>query len=82
MSVVYRKKKKYKKAIKYLKKTLEFNPEDYIAYYDAYRLYSMLSNYEKEEEKKEKYILKAQKYLKKSADLGYEKAAEKLNDNN
>ena len=76
MSVAYRKKKKYKKAIKYLKLTLEFNPEDYIAYYDIYKLYIILSKNEKDEEIKNKYLQRAEKCLKKSADLGYEKARE------
>ena len=83
MSVAYRKNKKYKKAIKYLKKTLEFNSEDYIAYYDLYKLYTFLYNHSREEneEIKNKYLLKANKCLKKSADLGYEKAIEELNNN-
>ena len=79
MSVAYRKKKKFKKAIKCLKETLEFNPEDYIAYYDAYKLYNIISQHEKDEETKKKYIKKADKFLKKSADLGYEKAIDEIN---
>ena len=78
MSVAYRKKKKYKKAIKYLKLTLEFNNEDYIAYYDLYKLYNILSKHEKDEKIKEKYLLKSNKFLQKSADLGYEKALNKI----
>lgn len=80
MSVALRKNKKYKKAIKYLKLTLKFNTEDYIAYYDIYKLYTILCKHEKNEEIKNKYMQKAEKCLKKSADLGYENAAEKINE--
>lgn len=79
ISVILRKQKKYKKAIKYLKKVLETNGEDYIAYYDIYKLYNILINHEKDETKKEKYLNIANKSLKKSADLGYDKAINQLN---
>ena len=75
ISVIFRKQKKYKKAIKYLKKVLETNGEDYIAYYDIYKLYNILIKHEKEE----KYLNIANKSLKKSANLGYEKAINQLN---
>ena len=78
ISVILRKQKKYKKAIKYLKKVLETNGEDYIAYYDIYKLYNILIKHEKDETKKEKYLNIANKSLKKSANLGYEKAINQL----
>ncbi|ELV06597.1 hypothetical protein H263_03211, partial [Brachyspira hampsonii 30599] len=46
---------------------------------DLYKLYGILSNYKNDEAIKEKYLLKSKKFLQKSADLGYEKAIEKLN---
>ena len=70
--------KKYKKSIKYLKKVLETNGEDYIAYYYIYKLYNILIKHEKDETKKEKYLNIANKSLKKSANLGYEKAINQL----
>ena len=39
ISAIFRKQKKYKKSIKYLRKVLDTNGEDYIAYYDIYKLY-------------------------------------------
>ena len=78
ISVIFRTQKKYKKAIKYLKKVLETNGEDYIAYYDIYKLYNILIKHEKDETKKEKYLNIANKSLKKSANLGYEKAINQL----
>ena len=78
ISVILRKQKKYKKAIKYLKKVLETNGEDYIAYYDIYKLYNILIKHERDETKKEKYLNIANKSLKKSANLGYEKAINQL----
>ena len=78
ISVIFRKQKKYKKSIKYLKKVLETNGEDYIAYYYIYKLYNILIKHEKDETKKEKYLNIANKSLKKSANLGYEKAINKL----
>ena len=80
MSVIYRKKKQLKKSLYYLKETLNYNNEDYIAYYDIYKLYNKLSEVEKDDEKREKYSSKAYKALEKSANLGYEKAIEKLKD--
>ena len=74
------KKKKYKTALKYLKETLKYNNEDYIAYYDVYKIYNIFIKHEKDNEKKEKYEKLSQKYLKKSADLGYDKALEILKD--
>jgi len=61
-----------------LKKVLETNGEDYIAYYDIYKLYNILIEHEKDEAKKEKYLNIANKSLKKSANLGYEKAINQL----
>ncbi|WP_242004590.1 hypothetical protein [Brachyspira aalborgi] len=61
-----------------MKKVLETNGEDYIAYYDIYKLYNILIKHEKDETKKEKYLNIANKSLKKSADLGYDKAINQL----
>ena len=61
-----------------MKKVLETNGEDYIAYYDIYKLYNILIKHEKDETKKEKYLKIARNSLKISADLGYDKAINKL----
>ena len=61
-----------------MKKVLETNGEDYIAYYDIYKLYNILIKQEKDETKTETYLNIANKSLKKSANLGYEKAINRL----
>lgn len=57
-SIIYGDRNNYKKAMEYLKKVIELNPEDFIAYNDLGSIYETLNDYKK-----------AEFYLKKSISI-------------